>query len=162
MCIQTNASKYNGVLDCFSTITRECGYMSLYQGLASPLIGSMAECATLFVSYGQLKQICGVNDEEVNKGITPLWKLFLLGGGAGFTTAFVLTPVELVKCRLQIQAQSSETAKSTGKITYKGPIDVIRKTIRSDGFTGLWKGQLSCLAREIPGNMAWFGVYEVR
>ena len=41
-------------------------------------------------------------------------------------------------------------------------MDVIRRVVKEDGFRGLWKGQLSCLAREVPGNMAWFGVYEVR
>lgn len=155
---QTNSSKYKGNFDCFTTVVKESGYMSLYKGLASPLIGSMAECATLFVSFGRVKSLVGVVEEEVNQCKTPMWRLFLAGGGAGMSTAFVLTPVELIKCRLQIQAQS----KTAGANAYKGPIDVIRRTIATDGFKGLWKGQMSCLAREIPGNMAWFGFYEVR
>ena len=122
----------------------------------------MLECAVLFVSYGQLKHVVGVTDEEVNLGTTPLWKLFMVGGGAGCTTAFVLTPVELVKCRLQIQAQQSASeAAASASTAYKGPIDVVRRTIAQDGIRGLWKGQMSCLAREVPGNMAWFGFYEV-
>ena len=154
---QTNSSKYNGVFDCFRTVVKESGYMSLYRGLASPLIGSMAECSTLFVSFGRVKQLVGVVEEEVNRCETPLWRLYLAGGGAGFTSAFVLTPVELVKCRLQVQAQAATLAPDA----YKGPIDVIKRTIASEGVKGLWKGQMSCLAREIPGNMAWFGFYEV-
>ena len=28
------------------------------------------------------------------------------------------------------------------------------------GIAGLSKGNVSCLAREVPGNAAWFGVYD--
>lgn len=35
-----------------------------------------------------------------------------------------------------------------------GPIDCILRTVRAEGVTGLWRGNLSTLAREVPGNMA--------
>ena len=84
----------------------------------------------------------------------PFWKLVLSGAGSGFASTCVLTPVELIKCRLQAQI------KSSGSENYKGPIDCIARTVQEEGVTGLWKGNLSTLAREVPGNMAWFGVYE--
>ena len=35
----------------------------------------------------------------------PMWKKSLAGGFAGISTALVLTPVEFVKCRMQVVVQ---------------------------------------------------------
>jgi len=152
---QTGGNRFSGPIDCFSKTVAESGVLSLYRGLAAPLLGSMAECASLFVSYGYGKKVLGVNEEAATlSNPVPFWKLVLSGAGSGFASTCVLTPVELIKCRLQAQI------KSSGSENYKGPIDCIARTVREEGVTGLWRGNLSTLAREVPGNMAWFGVYE--
>ena len=38
--MQTNPTRYTGAWDCLTAVGRESGYMSLYKGLASPLVGS--------------------------------------------------------------------------------------------------------------------------
>lgn len=44
---------------------------------------------------------------------------------------------------------------------YDGPIDVARHVLRSEGCArGLFKGLVPTLAREVPGNVVMFGVYE--
>lgn len=44
---------------------------------------------------------------------------------------------------------------------YNGPMDVARHVLRHEGGVfGLYRGMNSTLLREIPGNMAMFGVYE--
>ncbi len=64
---------------------------------------------------------------------------------AGFTNSFVLSPIELVKCRLQIQRESKADAY------YKGPIDCVSKIYKEEGIrNGLFKGLASTLAREVP------------
>ena len=48
-----------------------------------------------------------------------------------------------------------------GATPYKGPLDVVRRTIKSEGVrTGLFKGFNATLSREMLGNAFWFGVYE--
>ncbi|GBG29109.1 Mitochondrial substrate carrier family protein S [Hondaea fermentalgiana] len=147
-------SEFNGSADAFFKTYQRGGVRALYQGLTSPLLGAMAENATLFVAYGAMKNALQVDPSPTLSNPVPVWKYLVAGGGSGVFSAFVLTPVELVKCRLQIQ--QSATTK-----TYSGPIDVVRKTVQKEGVRGLWKGNLSCLAREVPGNIAWFGVYEI-
>jgi hypothetical protein len=44
------------------------------------------------------------------------------------------TPVDLVKCRLQVQKESKANAY------YKGPADVIKKVILDEGIRGLYRG----------------------
>ena len=44
---------------------------------------------------------------------------------------------------------------------YNGVLDCVKQTIQKEGIIrGLYRGQTSLLAREIPGNFMWYGVYE--
>ena len=59
----------------------------------------MAENAVLFAAYGQFQRLlAGQEKRELS-----LLDLSLAGAGAGGVVSFVLTPVELIKCRLQVQ-----------------------------------------------------------
>lgn len=152
---QTGGSKYSGPVDCAQKAVKEGGALALYRGLASPLLGSMVECGTIFLAYGYIKKAVGVTALEQKGELVPISQTILCGAGAGVVSAFVLTPVELIKCRIQV------SGPGTGrKVLYNGPVDCIKKSIKADGFAGLWKGNIACLGREIPGNMAWFGMYE--
>lgn len=68
--------------------------------------------------------------------------------------SFVLSPIELVKCRLQVQKEARHNAY------YKGPIDCIRKIFVEEGLrNGLFKGLASTLARETPCYAGQFAAY---
>lgn len=146
--------KYRGAWHCLTHTVETKGIKSLYKGLSSPLLGSMAENALLFWAYNHCRRfLIQINngDEQLN-----LWQLSLAGAGAGAVVPFVLTPVELIKCRLQVQNHGA-----TGFRAYKGPIDVIVQTVRTEGIVrGLYRGHASTLLREIPGNFVWFLLYE--
>lgn len=131
----------------------------------------MAENAVLFLMYSHCKRwvavasggtdpiaAAHVADQMDNKhdDDMSLLQLSLAGAGAGFGAAFVLTPVELVKCRLQVQ-----NSMATGFRQYRGPIDVFVQTVKTEGVArGLYRGHVSTLLREIPGNFVWYGTYE--
>lgn len=73
--------------------------------------------------------------------------------GSGATISLLLTPVELLKCRLQIeQSQPKSVAKTTS-------LGVIRNVLKTDGFTGLFRGLSLTLLREVPGTSIWMIVY---
>ena len=103
--------------------------MGFYRGLATPLIGSMAEISTLMTSYGFFKRLLG---ETPGGPELPPWKLMLASGGAGIGVTCVLTPVELIKCKLQVQ----NTPGYKG-VAYKGPLDVIYKICMQESPLGL-------------------------
>lgn len=155
---QTMGNQYCGALDCLAQTYRGGGAAALYRGLPSPLLGSMAECATLFVTYGAMKNALGVDEAAASLARpVPMWKYCAAGAGSGCCVAFVLTPVELVKCRMQVQDGTFGGLPAT---RYTGPWSCAARIAREEGLRGLWRGNLSCLAREIPGNLAWFGAYE--
>lgn len=146
---------YRGAWHCLQHTVETKGVQGLYKGISSPLLGSMAENAVLFFVYNNCKRALG----EVPGGPElSLFQLALAGAGAGAVVPFVLTPVELVKCRLQVQNSASTVA---GFRPYKGPIDVVMQTLKSEGLVkGLYRGNFSTLLREIPGNFCWYGTYE--
>ena len=75
---------------------------------------------------------------------------------AGFVNSFFLSPIELVKCRLQLQTESRERAY------YKGSVDCLKKIISEEGVTnGLFKGLVPTITREVPCYAGQFGAYEV-
>jgi hypothetical protein len=133
----------------------------------------MAENAVLFWMYSHCKRWVALasggtdpilaskraDQQQFGDGHTEdmsLLQLSLAGAGAGFGAAFILTPVELVKCRMQVQ-----NSLSSGFRAYSGPIDVVVRTVREEGVVrGLYRGHASTLLREIPGNFVWYGTYE--
>lgn len=44
---------------------------------------------------------------------------------------------------------------------YKGPVDCISSSIKQEGVPVIYRGLTGTMAREIPGNMSYFSIYEV-
>jgi hypothetical protein len=143
--------KYAGAWDCLQTTVKEKGFRGLYTGMSSPLLGSCAENAVLFTAYGSFKRMLGETPDHK----LSLFQLATAGSGAGMVVSFVLTPFELIKCRLQVTQSIDPNFRA-----YKGPIDCVKQTLKNEGVPGLFRGNASMLAREVPGNFAWYGVYE--
>jgi mitochondrial ornithine carrier protein len=70
-------------------------------------------------------------------------------------TSFVLTPIELVKCKIQVPNVAE------GRVAQPlRPLAVVRDIYRHHGLLGFWHGQLPTLIREAGGCAAWFGSKE--
>lgn len=76
---------------------------------------------------------------------------------AGVALSPILSPAELVKCRLQMGA----SARPRGGGMFNGPGECIRHLLRTEGPRGLTRGLSGTLARETFGNALFFTVYEV-
>lgn len=115
----------------------------------------MAENAVLFLAYNQIqKLIRRASGKRVEDPLT-VQQLSIAGGLAGAVVSFVLTPVELLKCRLQTQGYIS-----SGQM-HSGPLSMFFHTLKSTGIRGLYKGHTGTLLREVAGGVAWFGAYEI-
>ncbi|TFK41607.1 mitochondrial carrier domain-containing protein [Crucibulum laeve] len=98
--------RFNGPLDCLMQTWKEEGFRGLYRGLPAPIVGSMAETAALFLSYSAFQNLIRTHSSMTSlERSTPLSipQLGLAAAGAGFVTSFILTPIELVKCKMQVQ-----------------------------------------------------------
>lgn len=132
------------------TYDNEGLWRGFYQGIGSPLAGAALENAVLFVSFNQAKRLL-----DVESSLTPLSKTVWAGAFAGACASFVLTPVELIKCKLQV------SNLSTTKTSHTKILPTIKSVLSERGFLGLWQGQSGTFIRESGGGAAWFTTYEV-
>lgn len=143
--------QYKGTFDCFSKIVRNEGPTGLYKGMGAPITGVAPIFALSFLGYGTGKKML-TRDPE-NTKLTP-WQYFLAGSFSGTATAAITAPGERIKCLLQVQ--HSEAVK-----VYSGPIDVVRKLVKQNGVSSVFKGLCATLLRDIPANGAYFVTYEI-
>lgn len=169
-------ARFNGPIDCLVKTWKNEGLRGLYRGLPAPIVAAMLENASLFMSYSELQNVIRrVNSQSLSHDLS-LPQLALAGAGAGAITSFLLTPVELVKCKMQVQmiapkSLSVSIPESTAAATLDsslgtisrplpGPIAVLMSVIRTEGLRGLWLGQTGTLIRECGGGAAWFATKE--
>lgn len=169
-------ARFNGPIDCLVKTWKNEGVRGLYRGLPAPIAGAMLENASLFMSYSELQNMIRWINSQPSSHDLSLPQLALAGAGAGAITSFLLTPVELVKCKMQVQMiapkslsdsipQSTATATLDSTLkpisrTLPGPIAVLMSVIRTAGLRGLWLGQTATLIRECGGGSAWFTTKE--
>jgi len=81
--------------------------------------------------------------------------LLVCGAASGAFTSLALTPIELVKCKMQVPLETGNV-----NIRSPGPLAIMASVYRHQGIPGFWRGQLGTLIRETGGSAAWFGSYE--
>ncbi|KAF9023187.1 mitochondrial carrier [Hymenopellis radicata] len=74
----------------------------------------MAETAALFFAYSSFQNVIRAYSFQQHPSETSLElsipQLGLAAAGAGFATSFILTPIELVKCKMQVQMMNTHTS----------------------------------------------------
>ncbi|KZV76695.1 mitochondrial carrier [Peniophora sp. CONT] len=152
-------ARFSGPLDCLKQTYRNEGVRGLYRGLPAPVVGAMAENATLFLAYSEIQNVVRNATGVLPGQALPLPQLGLSAAGAGAVTSFVLTPIELIKCKMQVQMLVGAPAtglSAEAAAALPGPLAVLRDVVRTTGVRGLWLGQVATLVRETGGSGAWF------
>jgi len=80
-------------------------------------------------------------------------KAIIAGGISGGLEILITYPTEFVKTQLQL-------ADKIGKITFTGPLDVVKKTVAERGFFGLYRGLSPLLYFSIPKAAIRFSAFE--
>ncbi|MCJ1393606.1 hypothetical protein MMC18_006481 [Xylographa bjoerkii] len=156
--LQSQASglplRYAGPVDCFRQSFRAEGLSGLYRGVSAPLFGAAIETSSLFFSYRVAQNALQATLYASHKeAALPLSALVACGAASGAFTSLLLTPIELVKCQMQVPV-------SAGSYRGASPAAVVAAVYRHHGLFGFWHGQLGTLIRETGGSAAWFGSYE--
>lgn len=172
-------SQFAGPINCLLATLRHEGVPGLFRGLPAPTMGSMMENATLFLAYRHCQDaIRWASDSKSNQPLQmkggkeelSLIQLGLAGGLAGAMVSFVLTPFELIKCRVQVanlsllQSTKSNSmvqpAAQHGGLRNPSTLSMFLYTLRNDGLGAFYRGHTGTLLRESGGGMAYFGIYE--
>ncbi|CAG9461410.1 unnamed protein product [Pedinophyceae sp. YPF-701] len=133
--------------ECAKHIVRNEGFFSLYRGLMPPVIGGALETA---LSYWACNKTINAISGHTKPDEAPLPVVAAGAFVAGIVLSPVLSPMELLKCRMQTAAPGE----------HSGSLDCLRKAIRDEGWRVLLRGVPGTMAREMPGNAVMFTVYE--
>ncbi|PPQ92717.1 hypothetical protein CVT25_014023 [Psilocybe cyanescens] len=138
---------YRGAFDALNKTIKNEGIFALYKGATPPAVGWTAIDSVLLGSLHNYRLFLIRNGmTEMSPSGLPRLSLFAHGVAglfAGWTSALVATPVELLKgidnfyatVKLQLQSQ-----KAVSDRQFKSTIDCARQIIRVQGVTGLWSG----------------------
>ncbi|EGD79839.1 hypothetical protein PTSG_10125 [Salpingoeca rosetta] len=127
-----SSSYYRGVWHCMSETAQKEGLRGFYKGVGPPIVMSGALNAALFGTNGFMKRVVATAfDTRPDALSMPQVVLAAVMTAPVYCT--ILAPVEMIKCRLQVQ-------RFGAKRQYSGPFDVIRQTIAHDGIKGIFAG----------------------
>lgn len=153
--MQTFPHLYPSSIKCFKSTLKTDGIIKgLYAGTMPAIVANVAENSVLFCAYGACQSLYAKLRYSSNN-IESLGALdkAISGSGAAFFSSFTLCPTELIKCKLQAAREKMGT-------TDLSAFKVTRDIVKSNGFTGLFRGLTSTMAREMPGYFFFFGGYE--
>lgn len=127
--------------------------LGLYKGLGAVLSGIIPKMAIRFTSYEWYKQLLADESGSVSAGST-----FLAGLSAGVTEAVaVVTPMEVVKIRLQAQRHSLSDPLDVPK--YRNAAHAMFTILREEGVGALWRGVSLTALRQGTNQAANFTAY---
>lgn len=147
---------YQGVADCFSRTVKEEGFLSLWRGNATNVIRYFPTQAANFAFKDYIKSMFNFKKDKDG-----YWKWFAgnlaSGAAAGATSSLFVYSLDYARTRLSSDAKA---AKKGGERQFDGLIDVYRKTLRSDGIAGLYRGFNISLVGIVVYRGLYFGMYD--
>jgi solute carrier family 25 (adenine nucleotide translocator) protein 4/5/6/31 len=151
------SSPYKGIADCFSRTFKEEGVLSFWRGNTANVLRYFPTQALNFAFRDKFKRSMFHN---VNKS-EHYWRWFAgnlaSGGLAGASSLLFVYSLDYARTRLANDNKSSQLGK---KREYQGLLDVYKKTLRSDGIAGLYRGfNISCIGIVVYRGL-YFGMYD--
>jgi len=150
----TEAQRYKGIVDCFVRIPKEQGFGAFWRGNLANVIRYFPTQALNFAFKDKYKQVfLGGVDKR-----TQFWRYFAgnlaSGGAAGATSLCFVYPLDFARTRL-----GADVGKE-GQRQYKGLLDCLSKTVKSDGVVGLYRGFGVSVQGIIIYRAAYFGFFD--
>ncbi|GAA0150119.1 transfer/carrier protein [Lithospermum erythrorhizon] len=147
---------YKGITDCFSRTVTEEGVVSLWRGNTANVIRYFPTQALNFAFKDYFKRL--FNFKKDRDGY---WKWFAgnlgSGGAAGASSLLFVYSLDYARTRL---ANDAKAAKGGGDRQFNGLVDVYRKTLATDGISGLYRGfNISCVGIIVYRGL-YFGMYD--
>ncbi|KZL83382.1 mitochondrial carrier, partial [Colletotrichum incanum] len=132
-------------------IVRNLGLVGLYKGASACLLRDVPFSAIYFPTYSHLKK--DLFGESPTKKLGVL-QLLTAGAIAGMPAAYLTTPCDVIKTRLQVEARK-------GEATYTGLRHAAKTIWKEEGFRAFFKGGPARIFRSSPQFGFTLAAYEV-
>ncbi|KAL8461239.1 hypothetical protein ACS0TY_032634 [Phlomoides rotata] len=147
---------YKGISDCFAKTMKDEGVIALWRGNTANVIRYFPTQALNFAFKDYFKKLFNFKKDKDG-----YWKWFAgnlaSGGAAGASSLFFVYSLDYARTRL---ANDNKAAKKGGERQFNGLIDVYKKTLKSDGIAGLYRGfNISCVGIIVYRGL-YFGMYD--
>ncbi|KAI1985504.1 mitochondrial aspartate-glutamate transporter agc1 [Ophidiomyces ophidiicola] len=132
-------------------IVKNLGLMGLYKGASACLLRDVPFSAIYFPTYSHLKT--DLFGESATKKLGVI-QLLTAGAIAGMPAAYLTTPCDVIKTRLQVEARKGETK-------YTSLRHCATTIMKEEGFTAFFKGGPARILRSSPQFGFTLAAYEV-
>mmetsp|Transcript_22052 Transcript_22052/g.36494 ORF Transcript_22052/g.36494 Transcript_22052/m.36494 type:complete len:303 (+) Transcript_22052:146-1054(+) len=150
--ISGEVKRYDGIVDCFSRVTKEQGFGAFWRGNATNIIRYFPTQAFNFAFKDQIKAIFPKADKKTEFG-----KFFMInvaaGGLAGAGSLMIVYPLDYARTRLASDV-------GAGKRQFDGLVDCLKKTMKASGVGGLYNGVGVSVMGIIPYRGTYFGLFD--
>lgn len=138
------------------SIIKKLGITGLYKGVTACLLRDVPFSAIYFPTYAHVKRDLFNFDPQSNTGRSRLktWELLLSGALAGMPAAFLTTPCDVIKTRLQI-------APRKGEVKYHNILHAMKTILREESFKSFFKGGGARVLRSSPQFGFTLAAYEM-
>jgi hypothetical protein len=148
---------------CAARLYRQGGVNAFYRGLSVPFAAQGAEAAIIFAVYNTTLQ----HLQQAEQGATAapdrssapsIWassSYWKASACAGLAVSLVLTPVEMVKCNLQVESGRSQWQRRHHTVR-----SLVGELYATNGLRGFYRGMTGTVTRAVCGNVAYFLSYE--
>ncbi|KAL1916729.1 uncharacterized protein VTP21DRAFT_5433 [Calcarisporiella thermophila] len=148
---------YKGIGECFSRTIKDEGVYALWRGNMANVLRYFPTQALNFAFKDYFKRLFGYD-----KNRDGYWRWFAgnlaSGGAAGASSLVFVYSLDFARTRLANDAKTAQ--KIGGERQFNGLLDVYRKTLKSDGVLGLYRGfNISCVGIIVYRGL-YFGIYD--
>ncbi|KAI1715216.1 mitochondrial carrier protein [Ditylenchus destructor] len=134
---------FTGTFDALAKITRHEGITSLWSGLSPTMLSAIPATVFYFTIYDNI--LTRWRARSGDRLYIPL----ISGGTARAIAVIIVSPMELVRTKMQSQKHSYSELKNA-----------VKRTVSADGYSALWRGCGATLLREIPFSATYWSCYE--
>jgi solute carrier family 25 carnitine/acylcarnitine transporter 20/29 len=152
--------KYHSAYGCFKSILANEGVSGFFKGVWAPTYAQFVMGALAFAGNEFTKKFL---EPDLKPGEScGAFNGYISGCAGGLAQSIVLVPTDLVKCKMQVNNVDVHASKSTvaSGNAYKGSLDCIVQTLRSEGVRGLYRGFIVTCCREVPSYGVYFLSYD--
>jgi len=146
---------YNGVIDCTMRTLKTEGVVPFWRGNLANCIRYFPTQALNFAFKDQIKAIFKASKTD-SYGMK-FTKNIASGGAAGALSLCFVYSLDYARTRL---ANDTKSSKKGGERQFNGLIDVYKKTLKSDGIQGLYRGFVISCVGIIVYRGCYFGFYD--
>lgn len=146
---------YKGVIDCTARTYRAEGFLSFWRGNLANCIRYFPTQALNFAFKDQVKAL--FKPKKSDSYTVKFSKNIASGGAAGAMSLLFVYSLDYCRTRL---ANDAKAGSKGGERQFNGIVDVYRKTLKSDGIPGLYRGFVISCVGIIVYRGFYFGLYD--